>query len=381
MQFTPSAAANRVAEHSLRQAGRPGPDVISLASGDPDFATPDYIRQALVDAVNAGYTHYVDGQGDIDLRSALSASIAAKSGADVSARQIVMTHGANSALAAAIIATINPGERVLIPEPTYSLYADLVRMVGGIPVFIRHRADLHLDLAALAAEAPTAKMVIICHPCNPTGIVFRRDELEALADLAVAHDLLVLADEAYDHIVFEGVTFTSTLEIPRLQDRLIYCQTFSKTYAMTGWRLGYVCAPQPIAVTITQMHRTLNGPMNAAVQRAALAAVTTVSDWPERMRREYQARRELVFEYLAGIPGVEARAPDGSFYAFVRYDHQTPSAELAAYALANGVAIRPGREFGPGGEGAFRIAFAVSRERLQQGMVRLQGILGALPRK
>src|SRR5690606_967204 len=141
--------------------------------------------------------------------------------------------------------------------------------------FVSQTADFHLDLDALEAAAPGAVMVILCHPCNPTGTVYRRDELEALAELATRHGLLVLSDEAYDHIVFDGVEFVSTLAIPGLAERLIYCQTFSKTYAMTGWRLGYLVAPAAITAAAARIHRTLNGSMNAAIQRAGLAAVTT----------------------------------------------------------------------------------------------------------
>jgi aspartate aminotransferase len=380
MTIGASDAANRVAAFSQRPAKRPGPEVVSLASGDPSFATPDFIGRAMTEAIEAGHTHYVDGQGDGALRTALSARLSLVAGRQIADQQILITHGANSGLAAATIATINPGDRVLIPEPTYSLYADLVRMVGGTPEYVAHLADGHLDLDAIESAAAGAAMVVICHPNNPTGVVYRRDELERLATIAERHDLLVLSDEAYDRIVFDGVDFTSTLELPALAGRLIYCQTLSKTWAMTGWRLGYTISPTEVAGAIARIHRTLNGPMNAAVQKAAAAAVASDSDWPEEARREYQARRELVFEYLAGIPGVEARQPDGTFYVFVKYDHAIPSSELAARALAEGVAIRAGSEYGPSGEGHFRIAFSGNRDDVRTGMERLRTLLASLSR-
>ncbi len=366
--FMPSAAVQRIVAQSQRPAARPGPGSISLASGDPDFPTPDYIRRALIEAIDGGYTHYVDNQGDPQLRQALAQQAATASGHAVEPEQIVVTHGGSAALSAALLATINPGERVLLPEPTYSLYADLVQLVGAEPVFVASTADFHLDLAAIDAAADGARMLILCHPCNPTGVVYRRDELEALGRIAARHDLLVLSDEAYDHIVFDDVPFVSTLAIADLRDRLIYCQTFSKTYAMTGWRVGYLLAPAPIATTAARMHRTVNGPMNAAVQRAALAAVTTATDWPERMRREYQARRELVFELLAGCPGVASAPPEGTFYAFVRYDADLPARDVVAAAMARGVAIRGGTEYGPSGEHHIRIAFSSSRDDLREGL-------------
>jgi aspartate/methionine/tyrosine aminotransferase len=376
--FTPSAAVQRIIAQSQRPVTRPGPGDISLASGDPDFATPDYIRRALVEAIEGGYTHYADGQGDPQLRAALAEQAARVRGHAVEPAQVVVTHGGSAALTAALLATINPGERVLLPEPTYSLYADLVQLAGAQPVFVPSTADFHLDLDAIDAAAGGAKMVVLCHPCNPTGVVFRRDELEGLGRIAARHDLLVLSDEAYDHIVFDDKPFVSTLAIEELRDRLIYCQTFSKTYAMTGWRVGYLITPLPVATAAARMHRTINGPMNAAVQRAALVAVTTETDWPERMRVEYQARRELVYELLAGCPGVAGNAPEGTFYAFVRYDADVPAQDVVAAARARGVAIRGGTEYGPSGQNHIRIAFSSSRADLQEGVRRLRSLFAEI---
>ncbi len=376
--FTPSAAVQRIIAQSQRPMGRGGPGTISLASGDPDFPTPEYIRRALIEAVESGYTHYADNQGDPELRAALAERAAQVSGHACAPEQVVVTHGGSAALSAALLATINPGERVLLPEPTYSLYADLIQLAGAEPVFVASTADFHLDLDAIDAAAAGAKMIIICHPCNPTGVVFRPEELAALGRIAARHDLLVLSDEAYDHIVFDDVPFVSTLAIDALRDRLIYCQTFSKTYAMTGWRVGYLIASPPIVAAATRMHRTINGPMNAAVQRAAFVAVTTETDWPERMRQEYQARRELVFELLAGCPGVDGTAPEGTFYAFVRYDSDVPAREVAAAAMTRGVAIRGGTEFGPSGQNHVRLAFSSSRTDLQEGVRRLRSLFAEI---
>lgn len=376
--FTPSATVQRIAAQSQRPATRPGPGSISLASGDPDFPTPDYIQRALIEAIQQGYTHYADGQGDPQLRQALAERAAQASGYSVEPSQVVVTHGGSAALSAALLATINPGERVLLPEPTYSLYADLVQLVGAHPLFVPSTADFHLDLDAIAAAAEGAKMLILCHPCNPTGVVFRRDELEGIGRIAARHGMLVISDEAYDHIVFDDRSFVSALAISELRDQLIYCQTFSKTYAMTGWRVGYLIAPPPIASAAARMHRTLNGPMNAAVQRAALAAVTTETDWPERMRREYEARRELVFELLAGCPGVEGNAPEGTFYAFVRYDAAIPAQDVVAAAMGRGVGIRGGTEYGPSGQNHIRIAFSSSRADLQEGIRRLRSLFAEI---
>lgn len=366
----PSLAVQRVASISRRPAVRPGPDVIALSSGDPDFETPAYIRQALVDAINEGYTHYADNQGDPQLRSALAAQLSA-AGQGWTSAEVVVTHGGSGAVAAAVIATINPGDRVLLPEPTYSLYADLVRFVDAEPIFVQQTGDFHLDFDALAAVAPSASMVMLCHPNNPTGVVYRRDELEALAALTEAYDLLVLADEAYDHIVYPGVEFVSTLAIPALRHRLLYCQTFSKTYAMTGWRIGYLAAPEPLAKAAARIHRTFNGTMNAAVQRAALAAVTTHDDGPALRCAEFDRRRQLALGILADVDGISVNVPDGAFYLFVKSLTGLSSSEMLMGADEFGVAIRAGNEYGPSGEGFVRIAFSSSVQEVQEGVTRL----------
>ena len=292
--------------------------------------------------------------------------------------QVLITHGGSAGLAATILATVDPGTRVVIPEPTYSLYADLVWMAGGEVSFVRHRPDQHLDLDGIAAAAPGARMVAICNPCNPTGAVYTRDELEALADIAEEHDLVVLADEAYDNIVFDGALFTSALEIDGLAERLVYVQTFSKTYAMTGWRVGYLAGPRAVVDAITSVHRAFNGPLNSAIQRAALVAVTEPTDWPRRMRREYQARRDIVTRMVAGVARLEMSEPEGSFYALIRYPGEVSSIDVVRQAAERGVAVRPGSEFGPGGEGHVRVAFSTGRELLIEGMERLLGLLEEL---
>jgi aspartate aminotransferase len=366
-------------EFSQRPSRRPGPGVIGLASGDPDFATPEYIRQALIDAISSGYSHYADGQGDSDLRAALASIASNTAGAPVTTDQVLVTHGGSAALTAAIVGTVSPGDRVLIPEPTYSLYADLTRMVGAEPVFIPQTADFHLDLDAIEAEAAKgAALLVVCHPCNPTGVIYWDEELRALGRLAQQHDFLVLSDEAYDHIIFGGHHFTSTLAIAELRERLLYCQTFSKTYAMTGWRVGYLIAANPITAAAARIHRTLVGPLNSAVQRAALAAVTIESDWPERMRIEYEARRELVLKLMADVPGVSIRPPEGAFYAFIRYGGSIPPLEVIETAYDMGVAVRAGTEYGPSGDGYVRVAFSTDRERLTEGMLRLRSLLASL---
>lgn len=373
--YRPSDGVQRIVEKSERPSTRPGPEIISLATGDPDFETPAHIRQALHDAIESGYTHYIDQRGDPELRAAIAAKASQLTATPVTDSEICITHGGAGSLSSAILGTVNPGDRVLILEPTYSSYADLLRLIGAEPVFLKQTDDFHLDLDVIRSEAPDARMIIICHPNNPTGVVYSRAELNELASIASEHDLLVMSDEAYEALVFDGVEFVSTLAIPELRDRLIYCQTFSKRFAMTGWRLGYMIAPAEIVKHVSTVHRTFNGAGNAAVQRAALTALTVPSNAPEQMRLEYQARREIVAELMAGTPGAEIQEPDGSFYYFIKVTAPNAPDDLVAAALEHGVAIRGGTEYGPSGKGYFRITFATDREQLSEGVRRLRRMI------
>lgn len=375
----PSALVELLKRSSLRPTSRPGPEVISLASGDPDFDTPIKIRRALYSAIEAGVTHYGQQRGDPELRRWLAEDISAAAARRYDESNVVITHGANAGLAAVFLATVNAADRVLIPEPTYSLYADQVHIAGGTPVEVPAERDMHLDLAALEDAAAGARMVVLCHPCNPTGVVYRPEELAGVAEIARRHDLLVLVDEAYNSIVFDGVRFVSSIAVEALQERLVHVQTFSKKYAMTGWRLGYVvCGDVELADAIGRVHYALNGTVNSAVQRAALAAREVPASWLETARTEYQDRWQLAANILSGTPGVTITRGGGTFYLFLRYSASAPSVQVTKLAQHGGVAVRAGREFGPGGEGHLRISCAASPERLREGIARLRGVLTGL---
>ncbi len=346
-----------------------------LGVGDPDFDTPAHIRRALIEAIESGATHYASWGGDPELKAALAALAARRTGRDISDTQVVLTHGGNAALASSILTVVGPGQRVVIPTPTYGVYSAHVRAAGGEPVMVPARADYHLDLDAIAGAAPGARLIVLCHPSNPTCAVYTRAELDAVAEIAERNDLYVLSDEAYDHAVSGGIQFASTLEVSSLAERLLYVQTFSKTYAMTGWRLGYVIAPAEVAEVVGAVHRSFNGALNTAVQRAGLAAITGPQDESNRMRREYEVRRELVGELLHGIPGVELAPGEATFYAWVRHAPQMGSEWVQDRALELGVAVRAGTQFGPGGEGHVRVALNAPRDTLATGVGRLREAL------
>jgi aspartate aminotransferase len=379
MLFQQSAAIARVARASLRPPGGVPPrGVISLAQGEPDFATPEPIAEALRRALRDGYTGYADMNGDPELREAVAAQASRIAGARFTERSVLISHGGAAAINATILATVNPGDRVVLPEPTYSLYLDAVQLAGGRAEFVPTRPDHHLDLGRLDAALGRARLIVLCNPVNPTGAVYAAAELGWLGQRLAGTGTLVLADEAYADIVYDGVCFTSALSVPSLRERLIYIQTLSKTYAMTGWRVGYAVAGEPVTAAIRQVHRTMNGAVNSAVQRAALEAIRIGPVLAAPMLRAYAERREFVTARITAMEGLDAARPDGAFYSFARYASPLPAADVTARLLAGGVAVRSGPEFGPSGEGHIRLSFATGMASLEEGLDRVEAVLAGL---
>lgn len=379
-EFKPSLAAARVQQGSQRPTGRPGPGVISLQLGEPDFDTPAPITEAAIEALRSGYTHYVDFSGDPELRGVLAETVSRTAGERYAADQIFVTHGGTAGITSTVMAVTNPGDRIVIPDPNYSLYADAAYLTGAVPVFVPTTADFHLNIERLDQALRGARMLVLCHPCNPTGAVYRRDELEAVVELAERHDVLVFSDEAYCDLVYDDREFVSLLTFAALRKRLIFCQTFSKTFAMTGWRCGYLAGPREIVKAIGFINRTYNGAPNAAVQRAALAAAKIGPSLAEPMRREYAKRRSLMVEHARRIDGLDAQPPEGTFYLFARCDVGVSSLELTAALMEGGVAVRAGSEYGPTGEGHVRFSFATSPENIVEGLARVKAVFERLPR-
>ncbi|GAA1559614.1 pyridoxal phosphate-dependent aminotransferase [Kribbella lupini] len=353
----------------------PPPGVVSLAMGEPDFDTPEAIVSTAVTALHAGATHYVDQQGDPDLRSAVAGAVSEIASHRYGVDQVLVTHGATAGLAAAVLAVVNPGDKVVLPEPCYSLYSDLVRLAGGTPVLVPPGPDLHWDLDALRTALAGARLIVFSNPCNPTGVVHTGAELQALGQALQGTDTLVMADEAYSTIVYDDVPFHSALSVDELRDRTIYCQTLSKAFAMTGWRVGYLAGPADVIAAATRIHMTFNGSVNAAVQRAALTAVEHGQVFAEQMLAVYQKRRDALFDRLIDIPCLSARRPEGTFYALARYDLDLTSVELTQELRAAGVLVRPGAEYGPSGEGHLRFSFATDLPVIDEALARLDRYL------
>ena len=242
---------------------------------------------------------------------------------------------------------LDPGDQVLIPDPNYSLYGDVALAIGAEATFVEQTPDFHLDIDKLkAAAGPRAKMVVLCNPCNPTGVVLHRAELEALAEWCVERDLLILADEAYDHLVYDGRQHVSALDLPGIEDRVLYCQTLSKTFAMTGWRIGYLAARDGMAENCMLAHKTSAGWVNWAVQRAGHRRAHDPVRRDRAHGRRVRRRRLLLDEILSGADGLSWRKPEGTFYAFVKYTADLSSKEMTAFLLERGLAARSGTEFG-----------------------------------
>ncbi|HWD06319.1 MAG TPA: aminotransferase class I/II-fold pyridoxal phosphate-dependent enzyme [Amycolatopsis sp.] len=362
---------------STRPALSPAPPgAISLAMGEPDFPTPPAIVEAAARALRDGHTHYADQNGLPALRNAIAERLPGTTPPEP--EDVLVTHGATGALAAVIFAMIGPGDRVVIPEPAYSLYADLVTLAGGIVDFVPLDRSLHWDLDRLADALPGAAMVVFSNPANPTGIVHRPDELQALGDLVAGSDTVVVADEAYHRLVYPGHTFRSAREIDSLRDRVVYVQTFSKTYAMTGWRVGYLTGPPAVVRAAARVHRTMNGSMNTAVQAAALAALELPDAAVEPMLAAYRSRRELVVDELTHAPGVLLLPPEGAFYALLKYQAELPADDVARRLAQRGVLVRAGSEYGPTGDGHVRISFAAAEDDLRTGISRLRSCFADL---
>jgi aspartate aminotransferase len=371
-----SVASERVTR-MLANSSRPtalasGNGLVSLALGEPDFDTHPAIVEAARSAALAGHTHYTDFAGDPELRTALADEVSAGTAGRVSPASVIVTHGATAAISAVLLGLVDAGDRVVIPDPTYSLYADVTRLAGGQVDLVPALPNGQPDVDRLCERTGGARLVVLCNPNNPTGAVMSRDDLEAIADAADRADCFVLADEAYKDLVYDGIEFHSTARLTQFADRVIYVQTFSKSYAMTGWRVGYVVAPDRALEAVKAVHRSFNGANNSVAQRAALAALRLGAEVRAGMLPEYSFRRSMMLALLDDVPGVTANPPQGAFYVFVRLPRLL-TADVATEAFRrHGVTVRPGTEYGPAGEGHIRLSFAADRAAITEAMSRIR---------
>ncbi len=351
-------------------------DVISLGVGEPDFDTPRLIVEAGVESLREGRTHYTSNFGTIELRRALSAHLARRYGVRYDpATEILVTVGASEAVDLALRATCDPGDEVVLHEPSYVAYVPAVVFAGGVVRHVptRFEDDFALDPAAVEAViTPRTKAVFLGYPCNPTGAVLPAAVQDELAAIAVRHDLLVYSDEIYDRLAYGTYTHRAMSSLPGMRERTVLMGGFSKAYAMTGWRVGWLCAPAPILEGIVKVHQY--GIMSAptVAQDAALVALTDGEPEVERMVAEYDRRRRLLVDGLNGI-GLDTFEPLGAFYAFPRISSTGLSSDefTERLLMEEKVAVVPGDAFGPSGAGHVRMCYATAYDQLEEALRRI----------
>lgn len=372
----PSATMAMAAKaKELKAAGR---TVFDLSLGEPDFNTPEHICQAAIDAMNAGHTHYTVASGIPELKQAVVEQYAARHGLDYKPNQVTVANGAKHALHNAFTVLLNPGDEVIIPAPYWVSYAELVKLTGAVPVIIQTRQEDDFRLTPQqfrSAVTDRTKILLLCSPSNPTGSMYTPEQLGELADVAIERDLLVVADEIYERLVYPGHRFASFATVrPGLPERTILVNGVSKTYAMTGWRIGWTLAPAHVAAAMGSLQSQQTSNPCSISQYAAIAAIRGPQECVDEMLAQFTKRRQYVVERIAGIPGLSCAEMAGAFYAFINIREHLgreyggvrvdDSSQWCLELLAQrGVATVMGSAFGS--EGYSRISFATSMADLE----------------
>ncbi|MCS7006295.1 MAG: pyridoxal phosphate-dependent aminotransferase [Gaiellaceae bacterium] len=365
-----------------RELERQGRDVVHLEIGEPDYPTPPHVVEAAAKAMRDGQTGYCPSAGIHELREAAADYLSRTRGVEVDPRLVVIGNGAKPLLFFTILATCEPGDEVVYPDPGFPIYESAVRWVGATPVPLRLREerDFAFDLDELSALlSPRTKLVILNSPENPTGGALTAEETRDAAQLLRGSSAWVLSDEVYCRLLYEG-EHASVVQTEGLLARTVLLDGLSKTYAMTGWRCGFAAVPEPLLDPLVRFLVNSTSCVPPFVQLASVAALEGPQEQPEAMREEYRARRDLVVSALNEIPGFACRSPRGAFYAFPNVSAlPLPAEELAARLLEEvGVAVLPGTAFGRGGAGHLRISYATAPERLEVGLARMRAFVEAL---
>jgi len=352
---------------------------VRLDMGEPDFPTPAHIQEAAARAMRDNLTHYGNAYGEPALREAVCLSLKRDFGVERKPENVLITSGGIEAIHVISATYLNPGDEALIPDPEYSAYADSVSLFGGTPVLFPLKEDFHIDFEAIEKRiSPKTKIVFVSSPGNPTGRVLGEDEVRTLARLAVKKDLLLVLDEAYHKLIYSGVRFLSICQVEASRSRSILLNSFSKTYAMTGWRVGYMVADAPLIKDMVTFHKAMTICPNVPAQMACAAAAAGPQECVEAMRREYEKRKALVERKLKEIQGLHTPPCEGAFYFFPRFEHALTSPQMTEYLFSKGILVRSGTEFGACGQKHLRICFATSMETLETGMDRLKRALDEL---
>lgn len=356
-----------------------GKEIVHLEIGEPDFDTPSNIVEAAGTALYEGYTHYSPSAGIPELREAIAECTSETRGVEVRSEQVVVTPGAKPIMFFAILALVEEGDEVLYPNPGFPIYESMINFVGAkpVPLALQEERDFRFDVSQLKDKvSPRSKMIIINSPQNPTGGVLTRADLEEVARVAEEHDLMVLTDEVYDRIIYEG-EHVSFLSLPGVQDRTILLNGFSKTYAMTGWRLGYGVMPEELAVHITRLMTNSNSCTATFTQWAGVEALRGPQDASYEMVEEFRRRRDVIVPGLNAIEGIRCQNPKGAFYVFPNIEGTGMNeVEFADYLMVEaGVAVLAGTSFGEYGKGFVRMSYANSVEKIEKALGNIEAAL------
>ncbi len=375
-----------------KELQREGKSVISLSQGEPDFKTPSHICEAAIAAIRDGHHGYTMNTGNPELREAISKKLKEENQLDYTPGQIILSNGAKQSIGFSLLATINPGDEVIIPAPYWVSYPEMVKLAQGKPVIVKTAFENNYKMTGVQFRqniTEKTKMLILCSPSNPTGSCYTMDELRELADVLRDYpDILVLSDEIYEYIVFESDHASIAQAAPDLKDRVLLINGFSKSFAMTGWRLGYLAGPEAVVKAVSKIQSQETSGPSSISQKAGEAAYNSPRDAVTEMVKAFRVRRDYLVSELQKIEGVHCFRPDGAFYAFPDISHYlgsrtpageqvTSSTDLCLFLLEQcGLAAVPGDAFGePSG---IRLSYAASMEHLQEAVTRLRNGLEAL---
>jgi aspartate/methionine/tyrosine aminotransferase len=356
-------------------------NVVHMEQGEPDFTTPKHILNAAVEATEKGFTHYTEIDGILELRQVISKKLEKDNDIDADARtEITVTSGSQEAMLIAALGFLNRGDEALILDPYYPAYLEdtLIAEAKPVPIQLDEEKNYRIETETLEKKiTEKTRMIWMCNPSNPTGNVFSKQDLETIAEAAQKHNLIVFSDEIYEKIVYDDTKHISIGSLPNMKDRTIIVNGFSKAYAMTGWRIGYIAAEKKLSTTLRKLHYYTTLCPNAISQKAAIEALKGPQDCVREMVTEYDRRRKHVLNELAKIDTLSYNEPRGAFYVFPNFSAYEKSDEEMASSLLKeaGVVTAPGSGFGKAGEGHLRISYSISYEQVKEGMERIKKYL------
>ena len=357
-----------------------GRDILSFASGEPDFDTPEAVKAAAIEALARNDTHYTSAAGTQPLRRRIVRKLWEENGIRADEDGVIVTPGAKPALYQAMMGFLEEGDECLVLTPAYPSYRSGILMAGAtyVPVPLSFDNGFRVTREMLEEKAsPRSKMLIVCNPCNPTGHVLTQEEVRAIADFALAHDLLLISDEIYEKLIYDGREHLSLAAVPELRERVITLNGLSKSAAMTGWRIGYSASSPELARVMLKLQQNTVNCTASFTQHAAITALDCIQE-TEAMCLSYRERRDLICDGLNAIPGIECPRAEGAFYAFFRVSYHGMSAEELADLILEraGMLVVPGTAFGEGGESCIRLSFAADRASLREAVSRLSLLFG-----